>query len=258
MIRTVTLIGAGRVASALGVALSNAGCTVSTVISRSGETARALAATLNAEWGSDPSVNVSSDLLVLAVNDSALEKLVSLINPQKETIVVHTAGSYPVEILDSLDGKRKGVFYPLQTFTKGRTIDFRNLPILVEASDSQTAAELEQLARIISTEVFNAGFEERRMIHLAAVFVCNFVNHLYSAGGEIAGRTTLPFTVLEPLMRETLAKAIEIGPAEAQTGPAARNDLNTIEKQLELLRSSPQLEKVYRVLTESIIKSRKD
>ena len=154
--------------------------------------------------------------------------------------------------------KRKGVFYPLQTFSTGRDVSFRDLPFLLEASDDQSAEILKDLVSSIGGNWHFADAEHRRLLHLAAVFVSNFTNHLLTEGKEIAVRAGFSFEILKPLINETVSKAITIGPENSQTGPAVRNDKNTIETHLELLSFSPELQSLYKEVTSAIIKYYKD
>ena len=128
------------------------------------------------------------------------------------------------------------------------------MPFFIEASDNQTTGTLKKLAETLGGKVYLVNTEHRRMLHLAAVFVCNFTNHMLTAGKEITSKAGLSFEVLEPLIRETISKALEMGPEKSQTGPAVRNDQNTIAKHMDLLSFSPELQEIYKDVTKSIIK----
>jgi predicted short-subunit dehydrogenase-like oxidoreductase (DUF2520 family) len=145
-----------------------------------------------------------------------------------------------------------GVFYPLQTFSKSREISFSDIPICIEANQSSTLLKLQQLAGTLSSSVHPINSEERKTLHLAAVFANNFVNHLYSIGSEILQENNLSFDLLKPLIRETAAKIETLHPLEAQTGPARRNDQGVINAQLKLLQDQPEFQKIYSFVTESI------
>ena len=146
---------------------------------------------------------------------------------------------------------RSGVFYPLQTFSKDREVDFENIPLCVEAKNLEDLVLLKKLAKAISKSVYEISSEQRKSLHLAAVFVNNFTNHLYHIGNEICRKNKLPFDILKPLILETASKVNTLPPIEAQTGPAKRNDEETIEKQLDQLQNREQRE-VYQILTNSI------
>ncbi len=170
----------------------------------------------------------------------------------RETLVAHTAGSFGLDIYPE-QIVRKGIFYPLQTFSENRKVSFTDLPFLLEASDSDSSEILRNLAESIHGNVYFVDTEKRRMIHLAAVFVNNFSNHMLTLGKEVALKSGFTFELLAPLIKETFSKALYSGPENSQTGPAVRHDKNTIEKHMELLSFSPDLQRVYKEMTKSII-----
>ena len=254
MIRyNLSFAGAGRVAGALCMAMYRAGHNIISIVSESGTGGRPLAGECNSSWSPDLIFNESTDIIIIAVPDNRLEEALSRIKCSPDSIVAHTAGSYGLEIFpDHLTNK--GVFYPLQTFSKGRQIDFNGLPFLLEASGENCARILENLALSVNGKVNYVDTERRKKIHLAAVFICNFTNHMLTTGKEIASGAGAPFEWFEPLIRETVSKALENGPEASQTGPAVRNDRNTIEKHMELLSLSPDIQKLYYEVTQSIIR----
>lgn len=190
-----------------------------------------------------------ADLYLIAVSDNAIAD-VSTKLPFENRLVVHTSGSMPMEILDSKN--RRGVFYPLQTFTKNKTVDFKEIPICLEAEDEKDFKTIETVATTISSVVQSISSEQRKALHVAAVFVCNFVNHLYKIGNEICEENQLSFELLKPLIIETAQKIIHLSPENAQTGPAKRNDSETINTHLNFLSDENQKE-IYKLLTKSII-----
>jgi predicted short-subunit dehydrogenase-like oxidoreductase (DUF2520 family) len=165
--------------------------------------------------------------------------------------VIHTSGSVAIKKLS--DKNRKGVFYPLQTFSKDSEVDFSEIPICLEAENSSDIELLKEMGKAISKNVQLINSEEREKIHLAAVFVNNFVNFLYQAGSDLLSENKLSFDLLKPLIKETANKISKLNPSEAQTGPARRNDQLTIEKQLHLLKDS-EYRALYKLLTEAIQK----
>ena len=189
-----------------------------------------------------------ADLYIISVSDNAIAE-VSEHLPFKNRLVVHTSGSSDITILS--DKNRKGVFYPLQTFSKNKAIDFTPIPICLEAENENDYQLLEQVAKSLSQKVFAISSEQRRSLHVSAVFVCNFVNHLYQIGNQICQENNIPFEVLHPLIQETAEKIKELSPSEAQTGPALRNDSKTIEKHLAFLEND-NYKKIYELLTQSI------
>ncbi|SHL67882.1 Rossmann-like and DUF2520 domain-containing protein [Flavobacterium saccharophilum] len=189
-----------------------------------------------------------SDLYIIAVTDNAITE-VSQQLPFNNQLVVHTSGTASIETLD--DKNRKGVFYPLQTFSKNKEIDFSVIPICLEADNTFDFRVLETVAKSISKAVFPINSEQRKALHVAAVFVNNFTNHLYQIGQEICEENQVPFDILKPLIQETAEKIKTLDPVDAQTGPAKRNDSNTIEAHLEYLTNENQ-KNIYKILTQSI------
>ncbi len=245
------MIGAGRVATHLSGALRTAGHKIIQVISRTPQSAGELAVSHDCTWTTDPSQILSgADLIIFAVRDDAIQELASRID-FGEVLVVHTSGSIPMDIFEE-NARNYGVFYPLQTFSKGRKPDFRKIPMCIEANTQENEQWLTGLARQISDTVRVVDSQQRLVLHMAAIMVNNFVNHLYALAAHILEKENLPFDLLKPIIEETEAKAFDLGPQLAQTGPAARNDENVIKKHLDLLSCSPEIQKVYTALTESI------
>lgn len=189
-----------------------------------------------------------ADLYIISVSDNAIAE-VSKNLPFQNRLVVHTSGTSELSILDAKN--RKGVFYPLQTFSKSKAVDFSTIPICLETENESDYKTLETLANLISKKVYSISSEQRKSLHVAAVFVCNFVNHLYQIGNQICEENQVPFGILHPLILETANKITELSPREAQTGPAVRNDTKTIEKHIEFLQNSNYKE-IYTLLTQSI------
>jgi predicted short-subunit dehydrogenase-like oxidoreductase (DUF2520 family) len=189
-----------------------------------------------------------ADLYIIAVSDNAIADVSSQL-PFKNRLVVHTSGSVSLNALD--DNNRKGVFYPLQTFTKNKAVDFKTIPICLESENATDFQLLDKVAKAISEKVFAINSEQRKALHVAAVFVNNFVNHLYEIGSEICQEHQVPFEILKPLIAETAEKIMVLSPEEAQTGPAKRNDSTTIEAHEAFLSNENYL-KIYKILTQSI------
>lgn len=248
----VSFAGAGRVASALCLEFYNSGINIRQIVSRTRKNGTLLAAKCNAVWSQLPEFDDKTDIIIVAVPDHLLQEVIRAIKCSENTIVAHTAGSFGLEVFP-LNIKRQGVFYPLQTFTSGRKIDFNNLPFFVEASDAETEKTLAYKAELLGGKVYRIDSKKRKLIHLAAVFACNFTNHMLTIGKEFAVKAGLDFKILEPLIRETVAKAIDNSPELSQTGPAIRNDQITIKKHLDLLSYYPEFQDIYRYITRSII-----
>lgn len=188
-----------------------------------------------------------ADIYILAVSDNVISELSSALN-FKSKLVVHTSGSMAMNELKSVSNK--GVFYLLQTFSKERKIDFSTVPICIEAETEKDLILLETLAKSLSKNCYHINSNQRNSLHVAAVFVNNFVNHLYHIGHEICEQNKVPFEILLPLILETANKITTLSPLEAQTGPAKRNDTKTIEKHTAMLTKNQQ--DIYKLLTKSI------
>lgn len=249
----LSFAGAGRVAGALCLELYRCGFKILQVVSETEHDGKLLAGICNASSSSELIYSDQNDIIIVAVPDHRLNEVLAQIKCTDNTIVAHTAGSFGLEVFPA-HIKKTGVFYPLQTFSKGRTIRFKDLPFLLEASGKETAAVLEYLAGSIGGKAHFLSVDQRKMLHLSAVFVNNFTNYMLTAGEEITSKAGLSFELLVPLIKETIAKALETGPEKSQTGPAVRNDLNTIEKHIELLSFSSELQTIYSEITKSIIK----
>jgi predicted short-subunit dehydrogenase-like oxidoreductase (DUF2520 family) len=248
----MSFIGAGRVAGILCRAFSHAGFTIDMIVTEKGSSGRTLADSCSAVWSDKPVFPDSTEVIIVAVPDNRLKTVLGEIKCSNKTVVAHTAGSVGLDVFpDSLE--RRGVFYPLQTFSHDRKISFGELPVFIEASDSISLAVLSEITGLLGARRYVADTEHRRMLHLSAVFVCNFVNHMLTHGKDLALKAGFSFEELKPLINETFMKALENGPENSQTGPAIRNDINTIEKHLELLSFDPDLQRIYRELSGSII-----
>jgi predicted short-subunit dehydrogenase-like oxidoreductase (DUF2520 family) len=189
-----------------------------------------------------------ADVTILAVSDDAIAEVSSKVN---NGFVVHTSGSFSMEALQNKQSK--GVFYMLQTFTKEKEVDFSKVPFCLEANTQKEYLLLEKLAKSIGEKVYPINSEQRKGLHIAAVFVNNFTNHLYKIGNDICTKHQVPFEILYPLIDETAQKIKTLSPEKAQTGPAKRNDIKTIKDHLNLLHKEQQ--KIYKMLTQSITNS---
>ncbi|CAM2942400.1 Rossmann-like and DUF2520 domain-containing protein [Flavobacterium frigoris] len=247
----VIIIGSGNVAQHLIAAFQNSTNTgdeieLVQVFSRNRNT---LAHVVNADLiATDLADLLEADLYIIAVSDDAIGAVAAQL-AFKNRLVVHTSGSVGLDVLD--DNNRRGVFYPLQTFTKNKAVDFKIIPICLESENSTDFRLLEKVAKMISDKVFAINSEQRKALHVAAVFVNNFTNHLYTIGNEICQENQVPFDILKPLILETAQKIMTISPKDAQTGPAKRNDLKTIEAH-QLFLSDENQSTIYKIITQSI------
>lgn len=247
----IVIIGSGNVATVLGRLMVQNDVEVLQIISRNIDHAANLAKELNCKYSDyNGSPDTNADIYILAVADTALTPHVEFIKNLNKP-VAHTAGSVPKGVLKSISNQF-GVFYPLQSLKKEMKI-IPPLPILIDASDAITLDLLKQLAKKISNQVQVADDLERQKLHVAAVFVNNFTNHLYVIAESYCQNEGVDFNVLKPLIIETAQRMSEASPANLQTGPAARNDLFTIEKHLSLLQNYPKWKELYVQLTNSIM-----
>lgn len=245
--------GAGNVAWHLAQDLEKAGHLVPVIYSRDRENAMVLASQLYDTQVSD-SLDFSEwplDLLIVAVHDDALRLVAEMLVVQENTIVVHTSGSQPMEVLEIL-GDDYGVLYPLQTFTKEKGIDLSDTPFCIEAVNTRVHEILFAVAKSLSSKVVVMDTEQRKSLHLAAVFANNFSNHMLFWAKTIADAEGIDFQLLKPLARETVEKAFMMMPELAQTGPAKRGDQQTMEAHLALLENNPELKALYKALSFSI------
>jgi len=190
----------------------------------------------------------TADLHIIAVSDNAINEVSEQL-PFNNQLVVHTSGTSPIDLLN--EKNRRGVFYPLQTFSKNKEIDYSIIPFCLEAENTADFKLLETIAKSVSTAVYSISSEQRKALHVAAVFASNFTNHLYHLGQEICEENQLPFAILRPLIQETADKINTLDPVDAQTGPAIRHDSNTTEAHLAFLQDENK-KNIYKILTQSI------
>ncbi|WP_311549818.1 DUF2520 domain-containing protein [Prevotella aurantiaca] len=249
----IALIGAGNLATVLGHALYNAKHDIVQVYSRTMAAAKQLAERLNAVPTDDlETITNDADLYIIALKDSVLDEVIGKICPNRsEKLFVHTAGSMPIDVFRGRT-ERYGVLYPMQTFSKTRIVDFRNIPVFVEANSISTMQTIIGVAQSVSDNVQELSSADRRHLHLAAVWACNYVNHCYDLAAEVLQKVGLPFDVMLPLSDETARKVHELSPREAQTGPAIRYDENIIETQMQLMNDNPKAQKIYELMAKSI------
>ncbi|MEJ8801132.1 Rossmann-like and DUF2520 domain-containing protein [Pontibacter sp. H249] len=250
----IAFVGAGNVAWHLSQALATAGHQVMAVYSRSALSRTELASALPEAIAVSSSdfTGFAIDLVIISVPDAALAQVAKELKVTPGTVVAHTSGSQPLAILHQIPGARPAVFYPLQTFSKTKAVNLQEVPILLEAEQEDALQLVETLAKSISSKVYKVDSEHRRHLHLAAVFACNFTNHLLGISQKLLQEANLPGELLQPLIHETVAKAMQQHPFKIQTGPAIRHDENVIQAHLQMLQQHPRLQELYQKLTESI------
>lgn len=254
-IRKVSFIGSGNVATHLAKALHKRGVEIGQIFSQQCDNSEVLAWQSNAKYICDlEELNTEVDLLIFAIKDEAIRQVAQFVYEKNPTVkVVHTSGSVSLEVFNGFENS--GIFYPLQSFSKSKKIDIQEVPILITANNPVFKDDLMGFARLISDRIYEYTDEQRKHLHVAAVFVNNFSNHLFAIAQEYCNRHQLEFEMLLPLIRETIHKIDTLPPKDAQTGPAKRNDKEIIEKHIALLQAEdPQLAVVYRTLSDSIMK----
>ena len=248
----IVFIGAGNLATRLSLAMRRVGMQIGQVYSHTEASAPQLATRLGCPWTNDLSaLQEDGDLYVFSLKDTVLSDVISKVKPNNG-MWVHTAGSMPMSVFEGY-AQRFGVLYPLQTFSKGRNVNFDVIPIFLEANTDKNADYLKNIASALSENVRFMSSEKRRSLHLAAVFACNFTNHIYTLSYKLLENESIPADVLLPLIDETVSKIHSMPPAAAQTGPAIRYDENVINKHLAML-DDPDMQAIYRLLSQSIHK----
>ncbi|MFA6873888.1 MAG: DUF2520 domain-containing protein [Bacteroidaceae bacterium] len=254
----ISLIGAGRLATNLAFALKSARHEVVSVLSRSEISSRRLAETVGCAWTTDfRTLRRDADVYVVAVSDDAVTDVVNLLGQVvPDALVVHTAGSLSMDVFKNSGLKHFGVFYPMQTFSKERKVDFHTVSCFVEACDVCSLESLKLLAESLGCLVYELNSSDRRYLHLAAVIACNFSNHCYAMAEDVLKQCGIPFKVLLPLIDETVLKIHRMSAKDAQTGPAVRNDSNVICAQESLLEGNPDYKEIYTLMSHNIQKIR--
>ena len=249
----IAIIGAGNVATHLACALKQVGYPILQIYSHTLQSAQCLGEKLgvpytNCVWD----ITGEADLYIVAIKDAVLTGFIpELVKGKEKALFVHTAGSMPLDIWKEWTD-HYGVLYPMQTFSKKREVDFTTIPFFIEAVHEADLAKLERIAADLGSKYYRVDSEQRKKIHLAAVFACNFANHMYALSAEILGKEGIPFSVMESLIDETARKVHELTPVAAQTGPAVRYDTNVMNRQLSLLEDEPEMQEIYQKVSDSI------
>ncbi len=250
----IVVLGAGKLARHLAPALEAAGHQITAVYSRRPWQAEGICDNLyeaKAVHSLDFSAS-QAEIYILAVADDAIETVASAINLPENTLLLHTSGARPMHILSRATAQI-GVLYPLQTFSTDKIVNFRHVPFLVEAGSEASLKKVRQIAESLSERVEETDSHRRQVLHVAAVFACNFSNHLMHLAEQLVAQEGLEFGMLKPLIEETFTKALQISPAKSQTGPAIRNDQLTMDEHIKLLQQQdPALAGIYRMLSRSI------
>ena len=238
----IVVIGTGRLGTNLAQALHDAGHDVTVVRGRA----------VTVDSGGENPLPQTADAFIIAVKDDVLEDVIVRATKGREyQLFLHTAGSMPMSVFSG-HCRRYGVFYPMQTFSKETIVPFTDIPIFLEADSAETLDVLNELARTLSSHIYHLSTDDRKYLHLAAVFACNFANHCMALSADVLGRIGIPFDVMLPLVDQTVRKLHTMSPVDVQTGPAVRHDNNVIISQHHLLDNNPKMQNVYDLLTQSI------
>ena len=242
----IALIGAGRLATNLGLTLLGAGHEIICVNSRTMKSAKELADRIGGiAVDKAEDLPMEADAYIISVKDSVLAEVIPAVTKGRETqVFMHTAGSMPMEMFKGM-ARHYGVFYPMQSFSKERPVDFAEIPTFIEANDEKAKEVIRHLAESVTERVYELSSDDRQYLHLAAVFACNFANHCYAMAAEILEEHGMNFDVMLPLIDETARKVHQLHPLLAQTGPAVRYDENVIRHQVQLLCNHPFMKDLY-------------
>ncbi len=246
----IVVVGSGNVAESLAQAIAEAeGLELVQIFARNEERGRKVAELANTEWSN--SSLAEADLYIISVSDNAVAGCAKLLHIPQNAVVAHTAGCCPMESL--APHKHRAVFYPFQTFSVGRKVDFKKGYIFVEGATEHALQTVEKVAHTLTTNVLPADSARRAVIHLSGVFACNFANAMYANAAEVLAKEGLPFDIVAPVVEETAKKVIEVlNPATTQTGPARRGDSETLDRHRKMLADEPQKRELYDKISEDI------
>ncbi len=253
-INTISIIGVGNVGTYFAESLHKSGYSIQSVYGRNFDNASTLAGKVGARAITClKEINQNSDLYIIAIKDDSISDLVQKLKIESG-LVVHTSGSIEMDVLEGVS-KRIGVLYPLQTFSKGNELHTRSFPICIEARKDEDLDALEEFSEglVGKDKVYKIDTSQRKTLHIAAVFACNFTNYLYSIAEDLMTEKQLPFEMLRPLIVEMMDKSNKNLPSSNQTGPAKRNDIKVMKEHLEILKTRKEYQEIYKVISEAII-----
>ena len=248
--RNIILVGSGNVATHLGIALQNCNYKIVQVSSRSIENAKKLAQKLNTNFTNDLTQLKTADLIIVSVNDDAISTVLSKL---KNTAIVHTSGSIGIEVFKA-NFSDFGVFYPLQTFNKDIELTISEIPFCIEGNSKAFEKELITIAKNLSSNVITMNSEQRKQLHIAAVFACNFSNQMFNIADDLLTKKDIDFKILLPLIKQTIAKLNTNKPKAVQTGPAKRKDIKIIQEHINLIQQE-DIKELYQKISNNIIKT---
>ncbi len=246
----IFIIGSGNVATHIALRLKSAGACIAGIYSKTLENAKTLADKINVPYTNDKTQIPNADLYICSVKDDYIADTLTGASINKNAILVHTAGSVDMDVLAPFSDNI-GVIYPMQTFSKAKMVNWDKIPLYIEANTDTNISKLMLFAKTLSPNVHIATSEQRKTLHLAAVFTCNFTNELYAIAYRLLKENGLDFESMFPLMEETLEKAKQMPPVQAQTGPAARNDKKIMQMHSNMLSGTDK--EIYKALSKAII-----
>ena len=252
MKQRVVIIGSGNVATSIALALKDK-CELVQIYSRTLAHAQQLASEVGCQAIDNlQDLALDAEVYIVSVSDDAIAQVLDQVL-DNGALWLHTSGSTPIDVFAS-NRIRHGVLYPMQSFSKSHPTSMSEVHIFVEGNDVETQLEVKELAALMTSNVHEASSQERERLHVAAVFACNFANHMFTLSSEVLEEAGLPFDAMLPLIKTTIAKLDDMTPAESQTGPAARGDMKIIEKHLASLQGDKQ--EIYQILSQSIMNRR--
>lgn len=253
MKKRIVIIGSGNVATSIALALKNK-CEVAQIYSRTLTNAEALAKLVGCDATNDlKKLVLDADVYIVSVKDDAIVNVIET-EPDNGALWLHTSGSTPIDVFRE-KRSRFGVLYPMQSFSKSHPARMSEVHIFIEGNDSKACREVKELASLMTKNVHKVSSKERERLHIAAVFACNFANHMFTLSSEVLDEAGIPFDAMLPLIKTTIAKLDSMTPQESQTGPAARGDVKIIEKHLKSLQGDKR--KIYKLLSQSIMDRKK-
>jgi predicted short-subunit dehydrogenase-like oxidoreductase (DUF2520 family) len=252
-IEKIVIIGAGSLATNLAIALNNNGLQIIQIVNRTLSNAELIASKINASFTDNfDEINLNADLYIIAVSDDSIHEILKKLL-LKDKFIVHTAGSIDMDVIQTISDNY-GVFYPLQTFSKTDIISFENIPVCIEANSFENETLLFHLGHKLSGKVQKITSEQRKILHISAVFSCNFTSYMYLIAQEILTENHLSFDILKPLIQRTAEKVQKKHTDIAISGPARRNDNIVMTDHLEYLRNHPEYKEIYQLISKNIIK----
>ena len=248
--KNIILVGSGNVATHLGIALQNCNYKIVQVYSRSIENAKKLAQKLNTNFTNDLTQLKTADLIIVSVNDDAISTVLSKL---KNTAIMHTSGSIGMGVFEP-NFSNFGVFYPLQTFNKDVELTISEIPFCIEANSKSFEKKLIEIAKNLSSNVITMNSAQRKQLHIAAVFACNFSNQMFSIADDLLTEKDIDSSILLPLIRQMVKKLETNSPKEVQTGPAKRKDIKIIQEHINLIQQE-DIKELYQKISNNIIKT---